>query len=472
MKTKKVIHAYSFTIVLFLLPYLTHGQHMGTGTSAYTGGDIYYNGSSQTGIGTTTPAFKFHVVNGTDDGTYIDLQGCEPASASDSSIGILSISSRNEMNIGIVGIGKKDHASNIGGIFLGEGDRLASDTCGGNTGVWAEAKGDGDGTNEADWIFNIGVRGNAEGIEAINAGGIFESVNIGCTGQSLGVYASASGGFQIAGLYAEAFNDSSCVTDSISVSAGGKIPGVFAAYFGGNTFTTGNSYYPSDERLKRNITETLDISSQLSKLSVKQYSYNQSEYSRMHLPAGKHYGVMAQDVEKVFPHLVLDMTTPPPPNVMNKTLGESYTIKAVNYHGFIPLVIAAHNELKASLEQKNKEFERELNEMRTLIRQICEEGCDKVNKNTIQQSQTYEGILTIYPNPADQKLNINYSMKTGDAVQIELIDHSGKVHLRHAFSSLNGTHSFDVSRLSAGNYIVILKADGIVVKSESVSVSK
>jgi hypothetical protein len=102
--------------------------------------------------------------------------------------------------------------------------------------------------------------------------------------------------------------------------------GCWAGYFEGNVnATSGSSYYyngttcvggacsPSDERLKKNI---LPLAGALDKLlQVKGVTYEWKKPDERDHPAGTHTGVIAQNVENVFPEWVSE--TPAGVKVLN-----------------------------------------------------------------------------------------------------------------------------------------------------------
>ncbi len=122
-----------------------------------------------------------------------------------------------------------------------------------------------DGVGNANGVYGFGISSGVRG----NGGtyGVF------ATGDSYGIYASATSGW--------------------------------AGYFGGKVYSSGG-YTTSDQKLKQNIrdfTSALDI---ISKLKPKQYEFRQDgNYKLMNLPQGSHFGLIAQDVEKVLPDLVM-----------------------------------------------------------------------------------------------------------------------------------------------------------------------
>jgi hypothetical protein len=110
--------------------------------------------------------------------------------------------------------------------------------------------------------------------------------------------------------------------------------------------------YYSDERLKENITT---ISSALSKLlTLRGVTFNSNEIAEQYGYTDKkeQVGVIAQDVEKVLPQVVVpapfDIAQDKDGNEYSKS-GENY--KTVHYDKLVPLLIEAIKELKGEIEE-------------------------------------------------------------------------------------------------------------------------
>lgn len=99
-----------------------------------------------------------------------------------------------------------------------------------------------------------------------------------------------------------------------------------------NLVVYGTITTPSDSRLKQNIT-SIDpsISNKILNLSPKQYTYINKTDDNIH------YGLLAQDVELVYPSLV-------------KNDGEE-NVKSVNYIELIPLLIAQIKSLQQQIDE-------------------------------------------------------------------------------------------------------------------------
>jgi len=96
-------------------------------------------------------------------------------------------------------------------------------------------------------------------------------------------------------------------------------------------YVEGSIYNPSDAKLKENIEsispEEID---NLFKINPIQFSYKQDKTKL------KHFGFLAQDVEKVFPELV-------------NTLEKDY--KTVNYQEFIPIMLSKMQQMQNEIDE-------------------------------------------------------------------------------------------------------------------------
>lgn len=110
-----------------------------------------------------------------------------------------------------------------------------------------------------------------------------------------------------------------------------------AGYFSGNVTITGTLTNPSDERLKQDIQPLASALDKVMKIGTRSYKFK-SEYANMNLPQGRQFGYLAQDIEGIFPELVV--------NSADKSKGEKniFYYKSVNYIGMIPVLTKALQE--------------------------------------------------------------------------------------------------------------------------------
>ena len=105
----------------------------------------------------------------------------------------------------------------------------------------------------------------------------------------------------------------------------------------GGTLTIDGSgvFSTSDRRYKENIVPLNSAMEQISKVEGVKYNYKADDASLVH------FGVIAQDIEKIFPNLV-------------KTNNKGY--KSVNYIELVPMLLEAIKEQQSSIEKLQKQL--------------------------------------------------------------------------------------------------------------------
>ncbi len=121
---------------------------------------------------------------------------------------------------------------------------------------------------------------------------------------------------------------------------------------------TGTVTEGSDNKLKEEVTPLAETGLVERLMTVNPVSYRyttDSEYADMHLPEGIQFGLLAQELEAVFPELVSDeinMIVPPATAEGGEDPSDAreLTFKAVNYTGLIPVLIQAIKEQQARID--------------------------------------------------------------------------------------------------------------------------
>ncbi len=106
--------------------------------------------------------------------------------------------------------------------------------------------------------------------------------------------------------------------------------------FNGDATLGGNLNVNSDARLKANIVSLGATLSKLLQIDGKSYTMKKDESEKQKI------GLLAQDIEKVFPELV----------------SESNGIKSVNYQGLVPVLINALKEQQSEIDRLKTQEER------------------------------------------------------------------------------------------------------------------
>ena len=106
--------------------------------------------------------------------------------------------------------------------------------------------------------------------------------------------------------------------------------------FNGDATLAGNLNINSDARLKANIVSLGSTIAKLLQIDGKSYTMKKDESEKQKI------GLLAQDIEKVFPELV----------------SESHGVKSVNYQGLVPVLINALKEQQEEIDRLKTQEER------------------------------------------------------------------------------------------------------------------
>ncbi len=152
--------------------------------------------------------------------------------------------------------------------------------------------------------------GSSYGVYGRGGYGVFGTGTIGVYGGGSVYGVFGSGGSY--GVYGRGSSYGVYGEGPTGVRGSGSSYGVFgyssgwAGYFSGKVYSSGG-YTTSDQRLKQNIRDFSSAIDIINKLKPKQYEFRQDgNYKLMNLPQGSHFGLIAQDVEKILPDLVND----------------------------------------------------------------------------------------------------------------------------------------------------------------------
>ena len=110
---------------------------------------------------------------------------------------------------------------------------------------------------------------------------------------------------------------------------------VYALYVMGNAYSTG-TWSTSDERYKTNILPVKNALQNIVKLNGVTYDWNLEKFPSKGFDKKKQIGLIAQDVEKLFPEMVK---------------ADEHGYKAINYSAFVPVLIESIKEQQKKIEQ-------------------------------------------------------------------------------------------------------------------------
>lgn len=169
------------------------------------------------------------------------------------------------------------------------------------------------GGNDGAGVFGSAIGTTANyGIGGVFTGNWYGLAGAGQTGASAGVYADANG-----------------ATNAI--------------YINGNIAGTGTNNYSSDIRLKKNIVPLSRALDAIEKMKPSEYEFKVGEFGSMSLPVGKHFGIIAQDLQQIYPQLVIE-------NTFSGDSKEGFKYLGVNYNELIPVLIKGMQEQQQIIE--------------------------------------------------------------------------------------------------------------------------
>ncbi len=306
-----------------------------------------------------------------------------------------------------------------------------------------------------------GVKASGQ-VYGVEASGDFAGINAFST-DGFGITASTTGGTGISASSRDSYGG-----DFSSVNAAGIIASTtnatYAAEFNGKVYASGG-YVTSDKNLKQNIHDFANAMSIINKLKPLSYEFKKdAQYAFLHLPAGSHYGLMAQDLEQVLPNLVSEAPHHSirinPASTRQNEVGrpssvtlpdvekkESLTIKAVNYVELIPVMIKGMQEQQTQIDKLNginEKLQYEIDELKSLL--------SKTNNGAPVSSST--GYLKQnVPNPAINNTVINYSLPANTThAQLIISDAKGSALKVYNLSKGEGKVNTGIEDLPAGSY--------------------
>lgn len=204
----------------------------------------------------------------------------------------------------------------------------------------------------------------------------------------------------------------------------------FAAEFEGPVYATG-MFNSSDTKLKTDVQDFsgLDI---VGKLKPKNYSF-----AGKTMPKGRHYGLMAQDVETIAPSLVKNVKLP------------DSELKAVNYIELIPVLIKGMQEQQAMINSLKEEVAR---------------------LNGTTNAALNSAWIDAIENPVKGTARMRYNVPEGNG-RLLVLDVTGR-QIKSINLKGGGTLNLDVSGLASGVYNYSLVVDGKPVETKRLTVQR
>jgi len=256
----------------------------------------------------------------------------------------------------------------------------------------------------------------------------------------------------------------------------------YAGYFIGNVYATG-TFIPSDATLKEDIKSYKNALTALNQLPVKQYQYKKGGiYDKMNLPSGNQVGVLAQDIEKIYPGMVHNTEFEDPAEKQDgKRSTEKLEFKAVNYTALVPVLIEAVQELSAQndkITNENVELKSRLDKLESMMLLLQNQS---INSNAASQtsSQSVELGLSAkleqnIPNPFTNTTTINYYLPVNKGnAYINFYSTPGAVLKSVKLTAAGkGTINVRANELPSGAYQYALVIDGKIIDTKQMVQAK
>jgi hypothetical protein len=255
---------------------------------------------------------------------------------------------------------------------------------------------------------------------------------------------------------------------------GATLTGGYAGYFNGNVYTVG-SYLPSDSKLKDHVARmdsALDI---ISRLQPKVYEYKQDgSFKAMLLPTGRHYGLIAQELEQVLPGLVRATTFDTKMAVPGRASKSSASqtdapsevidFKAVNYTELIPIIVKAMQEQLHQQDSINKALLTLVTELQNKVAEL--------SGQSIGQTDETGSLGQNVPNPAGQLTSVSYRVPpTSRQAYLAVIDNGGRL-LQNIRVTGSGVARINTAGLTGGVYHYSLIVDNRVVDTKQLLIAR
>ncbi|MGV3611428.1 MAG: tail fiber domain-containing protein [Fluviicola sp.] len=374
-----------------------------------------------------------------------------------------------DINVGVLSraeAGFMSSSNNMAGNFTAMNGSVA-------TGLVAQGS---SGTNRSIGVSGVGSSPlNLSLVE--NIGGQFTgSYN---TQLNYGVKAAAAGGNTAIGLY--------------GIASGGLVN--FAAYLDGDVYHGGLVSGPSDQMLKENVVTIENADSLLNLLNPVTFDFKTDDYPQLNLLTENQMGLIAQQVETVFPNIVSENHSPAVYDSVGTVIYPSVDFKTVDYTKLIPVLISGHKEQAAKIQAKDSIIDSlqnqvaDLNDRLTqlenclsgILPYLCQLSNSAIQANTPQSQEAIRSELSVrlsnretiildqnVPNPFAEQTVINFSIpESVQKAQIHFYDGQGKL-MQSVDVKERGLGSLTVfgSDLSTGVYTYTLVADGQVVATK------
>lgn len=313
----------------------------------------------------------------------------------------------------------------------------------------------------------------------------------GAPGNSMGMAIDAEGGY--CGIYAIGYLENSAaqggnvfgvrgIADGANAFAGNRYgiygeaeEGAFnaAGYFVGDVY--GSRFLnPSDKRLKNNIEPMTGSLGKLMKLKPSTYLYKTEEYRNMNLPEDTQLGLIADELESIFPELVKEQVQPEQLDRNKNVIKPSFKFKGVNYIGLIPVLVSSVQEQQGTIHSQDEQINQQNQKIEVLEKEIAalKKSISPSGSSSISLSDAH--LEQNAPNPFSENTTIFYFIpETAGSATLKIYSLNGE-EIRSVDIQEKGKGSLIVNAgsLSQGTYSYQLVVNNQTIDTKLMVITK
>ncbi|MBP7514222.1 MAG: tail fiber domain-containing protein [Flavobacteriales bacterium] len=236
----------------------------------------------------------------------------------------------------------------------------------------------------------------------------------------------------------------------------------WGGFFDGYGFLGIGPWIYSDSSLKQNIADIQqeDALSRFMQLEPKSFEFNTSAHPSWGLPEGTQNGFLAQDLEEVYPHLVVDAIHPARIDSVGEVIEPEAGFKAMNMEGLIPEIVAVVKSQQQTIEAQNAR----ISALEEVVHACC--AASDGTRSAANSAGTGVGLetdLRIIPNPVAERTDLRYTLAHAGRVRLEVTDQMGRVVLTQDEGEREASayaYQWDTTALAPGTYHCELYVNG------------
>lgn len=245
----------------------------------------------------------------------------------------------------------------------------------------------------------------------------------------------------------------------------------WAAFVHGAGYISNGPWIPSGEVLKEDVQEISGVMDLIAQIHPKAYRFRTEELGHLGLPEGQQYGVIAEELQEVFPQFVREARNPPLKDSADAVLHEEVSFNTVNYMPLIPILTQGIKEQQVQIVELNARLE----EMEALLADF---ELGKSNDAGAFPTEKLRSDYELYqnrPNPFSDRTEIIWRMAEEAQATIRVQDQRGsQVAVLMNGTSAKGLHSleWDASGLRAGTYFYSLEVEDQMLIKRAIKIQR